>query len=209
MRIFRLTAATLFIAAMAAVPAFAQRTGATTQPAAPAQSGAAANIPAPKIAVVNSRMFGAEKGGITRFVAAYNSLNREFNPRRTELQSLEAKIKAVADEITKTQSVEPPEATRRRQEEGQRLERELKFKQEEAEAAYQKRYEEVVMPISRDIGNAVIAFAKQRGITMVFDMAKIADGVLHVDITTDITAAFIADYNSKNPATASTAAPGR
>jgi hypothetical protein len=36
-----------------------------------------------------------------------------------------------------------------------------------------------------------------------------SESILTIDPSMDITTAFIAEYNSKNPATASTAAPGR
>ena len=210
MKIFRLFVATLFIATIAAVSAFAQATGPAKPPvSAPAQ--ATGPVPAAKIAIVNTQAFDDEKTGITRFVAALKSLQREFQPRQTELQNMDTRIKAIADEISKTQSVADPNALRLKREEAEKLQRDLEYKKKDYEAAAAKRYEEVVGPISQDIGNALNAFAKQRGITMILDLSKQAmyESILTVDPSMDVTAAFITEYNSKNPATASTASPGR
>jgi len=209
MRIFRLFTATMFVAAIAAVPTFAQqRTGAAT-PASAAPAQAAGPVPTSKIAFVNTQAFGDEKAGITRYVNAQKSLEREFAPRFKELQDLAKRIQTLADDIAKTESVAAPQEIQRKQDEGAKLQRELKFKKEEAEAAFNKRREEVLGPISSDIGNALIQFAKQRGITMTLDISRLVEAIMTVDPTMDVTAAFVTEYNSKNPATASTAGPGR
>ena len=203
MKIFRLFAATMFIAAIASVSAFAQQ----AKPAATAPAQAAGPVPASKIAYVNSQAFADDKSGITRYVNAQKSLEREFQPRSTELQTLAKRIQTLADEIAKTQNVAAPAEIQRKQDEGEKLQRELKFKKEDAEAAYRKRAEEVLGPISAEIGNALIAFAKQRGITMTLDISRLGEAVLTVDPAMDITTAFIAEFNSKNPATAATVNP--
>lgn len=215
MKIFRLFAATLFLAAIAALPTYAQQRNsgaAAAQPAAPQTSNAP--VPATKIAFVNTEVFRDEKQGITRYVAAMKNLEREFQPSYTELQTMANRIKTLADELSKLNAasnaaVIDQKSIQAKQEEGERLQRELKFKKEDAEARFQKRYQEVVGPISQDIGKALDAFAKQRGITMILDVSKMIDSILTVDESMDVTAAFITEYNSKNPATASTAAPGR
>lgn len=214
MKIFRLIAATMFLAAIAAVPSFAQQrtgTSAAQPPAAPATGPAQAGavVPASKIAFVNTAVFGDEKAGISRYIAAVKNLQVEFDPRQKELITLANRIKAIADDIGKTENVQDPKVTQGKREEGERLQRELKFKKEEAEAAFQKRYEQVVGPISADIGKALDVFARQRGITMILDVSKMGDAILTVDVGMDVTSAFITEYNSKNPTTASTAAPGR
>jgi Skp family chaperone for outer membrane proteins len=209
MRIFRLFVATMFVAAMAAVPTFAQpKTGAAATPASPPPAQASGPVPASKIAFVNSQAFADEKVGITRYVNAQKSLDREFQPRYTELQTLAKKVQTLADEIAKTENVAAPAEIQRKRDEGERLQRELKYKKDDAEAAYRKRAEEVLGPISADIGTALTAFAKQRGITMTLDISKLFEAIMTVDPTMDITGAFVAEYNSKNPATASNVGPG-
>lgn len=211
MRIFRLIAATIFVAAIAALPSFAQqkqgaKPPATTPTPAPAQNTAANPVPA-KIAFVNTEAFKAEKIGITRWIAAAKSLEREFDGRGNELDALENRIQALGKELPTLSS--NPAVDRKsivaKQDEIARLQREQKFKKEEGEALFKKRYEEVVGPVSADIGKALDVFAKARGITLLLEYSSLRGSILSADFSTDVTAAFIADYNSKNPATAATA----
>jgi outer membrane protein len=208
MKNFRLIAAALMLAAMIAVSASAQtRPAGTTpaRPAAPQATPAASNAPVPdtKIAFIDTGAFGEEKVGITRFVNAMKSLEREFKPRQDELNTMQNRIKALADEISKTQSVADPKTIQAKQDEGERLQRDLKYKQDQADADFKKRYTDVVSPISSDIGKALDTFATQRGITMILDISRMGEAVLTVNPAMDVTKAFIAEYNAKNPATAS------
>lgn len=213
MRNFRILAAAMMLAAIIAVSASAQtrpaagtpaRPAATTPQTAPATSNAP--VPDTKIAFIDTGAFGEEKGGITRYVNAVKSLEREFKPRQDELNGMQTRIKTIADEITKLSgsSVVDPKTIQAKQDEGERLNRDLKYKKEQADADFAKRYGEVVGPISQDIGKALDQFATQRGITMILDISKLAPAILTVNPAMDVTSAFIAEYNSRNPATAST-----
>ena len=218
MKIFRLIAATIFIAAVAALPAFAQtRPGGkpaaapTTSPT-PAPSSGVTAVPA-KIAFVNTEAFKDDKSGIIRWIAAAKKLQLEFDPREKELENLENRIQALTKEL-ETLSASPVVDRKtivNKQDDIARLQREQKFKKEEGEALFKKRYEETVGLVSQDIGRALDAFAKQRGITLLLEYSRMLQmgAILSADNSTDVTAAFIADYNSKNPATASTVAPIR
>jgi Skp family chaperone for outer membrane proteins len=212
MRNFRILAAAMMLAAIIAVSASAQTRPAAGTPArptaAPQTTPAASNAPVPdtKIAFIDTGAFGEEKGGITRYVNAVKSLEREFKPRQDELNTMQTKIKAIADEIGKLSgsSVVDPKTIQAKQDEGERLNRDLKYKKEQADADFAKRYGEVVGPISQDIGKALDQFATQRGITMILDISKLAPAILTVNPAMDVTGAFIAEYNTRNPATAST-----
>lgn len=210
MRIFRLIAASATLAAITALSAFAQGTARpNTTPArpttAPAAAAAPANVPDSKIAFINTEAFGDEKVGITRYINAVKSLEKEFLPRQTELNTMSTRLKTLADDITKltNASVVSQESIRAKQDEAEALQRDMKRKKEDADAAFQKRYETVVGPISQDIGNSLTSFANTRGITMILDISKLAPAVLTVNPAMDVTQAFIAEYNSTHPATAS------
>jgi Skp family chaperone for outer membrane proteins len=208
MRNIRIFAAAIMLAAIVAVSASAQTRPAATPPAAsrPAATTPANTGPLPdtKIAFINTEAFGDDKGGITRYVAAVKSLEREFDPRQKELIGMQTRIKTIADEIGKLSgnTVVDPKTIQGKQEEGERLQRDLKYKKEQADADFAKRYQEVVSPISADIGKALDQFATSRGITMILDISKLAPAILTVNQNMDVTAAFIAEYNSR-PATAS------
>ena len=217
MKIFRLIAGTMFIAAISAFPALAQvRQGAkppaTSPTPAPTTGGGATAVTA-KIAFVNTEAFKDEKTGIMRWIAAAKSVQREFEPLERELQTLENRIQAISKEIEtlSNSSVVDRKSIVAKQDELARLQREQKFKKDEGEARFKKKYDEVVSPVSNDIGKALDAFAKQHGITLLLEYSRMIQigAILSADNSTDVTAAFIAEYNSKNPATASTAAPGR
>jgi Skp family chaperone for outer membrane proteins len=207
MRNIRILAATIMLAAILAVSASAQTRPAGTTAAPAARPAAASNAPVPetKIAFIDTSAFGEEKGGITRYVAAVKSLEREFKPRQDELNNMQNRIKALADEIGKLSgnAVVDPKTIQAKQQEGEGLQRDLKYKKEQADADFAKRYQDVVSPISSDIGKALDTFAQQRGITMILDISKLAPAILTVNPAMDVTAAFISEYNSK-PQTAST-----
>lgn len=202
MKNFRILAATLMLVAIVAVSASAQTRPATNTPARPAPSNAP--VPDTKIAFIDTGAFGEEQGGITRYVNAMKALEREFKPRQDELTTLNTRIKAIADEINKLSgnTVVDPKTIQAKQDEGERLQRDLKYKQDQAEADYKKRYNDVVSPISTDIGKALDSFATQRGITMILDISKLAPAILTVNPAMDVTQAFISEYNSTHPATA-------
>jgi Skp family chaperone for outer membrane proteins len=206
MRNIRILAAAIMLAALVAVTASAQTRPAATTPARPAATTPATTGPLPdtKIAFINTEAFGDDKSGITRYVAAVKSLEREFDPRQKELIGMQTRIKALADEIGKLSgsAVVDPKTIQAKQDEGERLQRDLKYKKEQADADFAKRYQEVVSPISADIGKALDQFATSRGITMILDISKLAPAILTVNQNMDVTAAFIAEYNSR-PATAS------
>ncbi|MDQ1421915.1 MAG: hypothetical protein QOJ52_3877, partial [Acidimicrobiaceae bacterium] len=134
------------------------------------------------------------------------ALEREFQPRQTELTTMQTRIKALADEIGKLSgsSVVDPKTIQAKQDEGESLQRDLKYKKEQADAAFAKRYDEAIAPISQDIGKALTQFATQRGITMILDISKLAPAVLTANPNMDVTQAFIAEYNSKPVASAGT-----
>ncbi|MDX6693294.1 MAG: hypothetical protein QOF02_897 [Blastocatellia bacterium] len=209
MRILRLIAASAILAAITALSAFAQGTARPTttpaRPAATAPAGAPANVPDSKIAFINTEAFGDDKVGITRYINAVKSLEKEFLPRQTELNNMNTRLKSLADEITKLTgaAVVSAETIRTKQDEAEALQRDMKRKKEDADAAFQKRYEAVVSPISTDIGNSLTSFANARGITMILDISKLAPAVLTVNPAMDVTQAFITEYNSTHPATAS------
>src|SRR6185295_7671726 len=105
MKTNRLIAALAFMLALTFSTAFAQ-----TRPAAPAQTPAqtSTSIPESKIALIYSDAFLDPKTGIARFNALLTTLNREFQPRQTELQGLQQRINTLSKEIDDTQNVAAP-----------------------------------------------------------------------------------------------------
>src|SRR6267142_6001277 len=105
MKIFRAIAAVAFLAVISAGSVLAQpRT--TTPGSAPSTQTAA--VPETKIALVNTDEFADEKTGITRLVAAMKRVDGEFQPRRTELQTLQGTIDKATADLQKAQALQDP-----------------------------------------------------------------------------------------------------
>ncbi len=158
-----------------------------------------------KVAVINTNAFGLEKG-ITKYISALDKLDAEFAPRQKELEAMATKLASLNKEIetlrTQAQTGAVPfnqGAAQAKVDEADKLSRDAKFKQEDAQASYNRRLQVVLGPIQADIGKALTEFAKAKGYALVFDIAKDREGLLiaigneKADITTD----FIAFYNAR------------
>jgi Skp family chaperone for outer membrane proteins len=203
MNIDRLIAAVAFVAALAVSPALAQTRPAAAGPPATPQTGAA--LPESKIALIYSDAFLDPKTGIARFNIVLSTLNREFQPRQTELQQLQQKIQQLKDEVDKTKSVAEPRALQQKVDQLEQWNKDLQRKGEDAQAAYTKRRGEIFAPLEDDIKKGLEAFAKQRGINVIIDGSQVP--VVYAADSIDVTRPFINDFNSKNPATASITPP--
>jgi outer membrane protein len=175
-----------------------QRPAAT--PANPAAAPQTVAVPDSKMAMIYSDAFLDPKNGIARYNSLLTTLNREFQPRQAELQGLQTRIQTLTKEIEDTQAVAAPDAIRQKRDQLNQLNTDFKRKGEDAEAAYAKRRQEIFMPLQTDIGKALEAFAKARGITVIVDGSQVP--LVYAADSIDITRAFIAEFNTKNPATA-------
>lgn len=198
MKSIRSIAAVLFFAALFSVSAFAQ-TGAT------APSGA-------RYAVVDTSAFADDKAGITRFNTALKTLDTEFQPRRTELQNITNQFNTLVKDLETLRSSTAPVApttVSAKQEQAETLQKEIKRKQEDAQAAFARRQEQVLGPIYNDIGKAIGEYAKQKGYALIIDLSKDQNQmVVYTDLAqTDITTDFIKFYNARPAGTATTARP--
>ncbi|MDQ5838772.1 MAG: OmpH family outer membrane protein, partial [Acidobacteriota bacterium] len=121
---------------------------------------------------------------------------------------------ALVKEISETQKVADQKAIAAKADQAEQLKTEIERKQQDGQKALEKRAQDLLGPVQQDISNAILAFARARGISVVFDLSKLGNVVMLVNEKDpiNITDAFIADYNQRNPAsTASTApaTPGR
>ncbi|HEX8188245.1 MAG TPA: OmpH family outer membrane protein [Pyrinomonadaceae bacterium] len=197
---------TFFAAALAATAALTA--SAQTQPAArTAAPAGAVTVAEGKFAIIDTEAFGDQKDGIKRLVAAFQAVEREFKPRRDDIQTLRTRYEALAKDIEATKAVADPKALAAKADQATQLETEIKRKQEDGQKALDRRVQELTGPVYQDIGNALQAYAKARGLSVVFDVSKMQGVVMVVDGGIDITSAFIADYNTRNPASTAAAAP--
>lgn len=178
----------------------------STTPATGAPQATVA-LPTSKIAVINSNEFMDAKSGILKFTNLVNRLNGEFQKQKDDLTAMNNRAQALEAEINKLRDapagtpIDQP-ALQAKADQLEQLKKDIQRKAEDAQAAYNKRREELFQPLQLEIGNAIEAFAKARGINVVIDGAAVP--LLYFEESTNITRAFIADFNSKNPAAAAT-----
>lgn len=152
--------------------------------------------------MIYSMDFQDPKNGISRFSTAIAKLNGEFQKIQDELTQTAQRLRQQQDEITKLQQTPnvTPAQVQARIEQLDQQKKDYTRRGEDAQAAYQRRRQELLSPLQEDVGKALDAYAKARGITMILDGSQMP--LLYAADSIDITKAFIADYNSKNPATA-------
>ena len=183
-------------------PAGAPAAQPTPTPAAPPATVA---LPMSKMAVINSDFFLDQKSGIAKFNSAVNKLNGEFQKVKDEITQMQTRASTLESEVNKLQSA--PEGTpidqkslQAKIDQLEQLKKDIQRRGEDAQASYNRRRAEIFTPLQDEIGKALEAFAKARGINVIIDAAQVP--LLFADEKIDITRAFIADFNSKNPVTA-------
>ena len=172
-------------------------------PAAPAT----VQLPVSKMAVIYTDLFLDQKNGILKFNTLVTKLNGEFQKTKDELTQMQTRAQTLETEITKLR--EAPEgapinqqALQAKIDQLEQLKKDIQRKGEDAQAAYNRRRQELFTPLQDEIGKALEAFAKARGINVIIDAASVP--LLYAADSIDITRAFITDFNSKNPVTAAT-----
>jgi Skp family chaperone for outer membrane proteins len=171
----------------------------------PAATPAPSNAPVPdsKIALIDTSMFGDEQSGIFRYIDAAKSVRAEFLTRTNELDTIQKRLETLITEIQTLNKapVVDQKSIQAKQQQGQALQNEFKTKKDRLDEDVNKRAEQVIAPISQQIGQAMDQFARQRGVTMMLDTSKLLPAILTAVPAMDLTQAFIADFNSKNPRT--------
>ena len=172
------------------------------------QTASTAPLPVSKMAVIYTDLFLDQKNGIAKFNNVLNKLNGEFQKIKDDITQLQNRAQALEAEINKLQSA--PEGTpidqrslQAKIDQLEQMKKDIQRKGEDAQASYNRRRQELFTPLQTEIGRALEDFAKSRGINVIIDAAQVP--LLYAADSTDITRAFIADFNSKNPVTAATA----
>lgn len=203
-----LISALLVVAFATTISAQQQPTRPAAQPTATPAPTAPATValPTSKMAVLYTDMFLDPKTGIAKFNAVVTKLNDEFQKVKDEIQAMQTRAQALETEINKLR--EAPAGTpidqrslQTKIDQLEQLKKDIQRKAEDAQGAYNRRRQELFGPLQDEIGKALEAFAKARGINVIIDAAQVP--LLYAADSIDITRAFITDFNSKNPATAS------
>lgn len=160
-----------------------------------------------KIGVINTNSFGDEKAGITKYISALRTLNIEFAPAQTELETLAKRlndlnkeIQTLRDQAASGKVAVNDKAAQAKMDEAEKLQRDFKFKEEDARARFGRRQQVVLAPVMEDIAKAMQDYAKQKGFAVIFDIAKDEAGLLIMiaDEKAEITKDFTAFYNARS-----------
>ena len=200
MKVFRTTLAAIAVAAFTILVQTLLTMGASsaetvTQPAAPANIG-----------IIDSSRFDDDKAGIARVTTAMKQLEVKFQPLQAEIRGMGDRLNALRTDLQKKQAIQDAATTSRQVDEANSLELQIKRKAEDARTSYQKEVLAIMEPLQNDLGNAVIAFAQTKGITLVLDSNRVP--IIYAAPTLDITQEFINEYNRTHPA-GSAPAPAR
>ncbi len=176
-----------------------------------AAAGVHAQVPfgGTRIALIDTGAFYDPVKGIRKLTRAYADLNKEFKAEHDALEAQGAKYKAlmqeiqqIQDQLTGTGGRAPDRRTLQatltaKTAEAGRLASDLKRKQDDAKARYDKREKVLADPVRKDIGEAIEAFRKKNNYDLIFDTAKLLESSLSANPALDVTAAFIKEYNAR------------
>jgi len=157
-------------------------------------------VPAMKIAWINSAAFINEQAGIKQLVRVGKELELEFGNQQSELALQNEKLRTIVAELGKLQtSGATNEVLQAKQEEGLKLQADLQQKQQAFQAAVQQAQQLKQTPVITEMDKAMDAFAKERDIGLIIDVAKLGNAVVSASASIDITTDFVAYYNASHP----------
>lgn len=179
--------------------AYGQQPTPTTTPPKPAGP-----LPKGKVAVINTGMFQEQ---VAEFKDKIESLNRQFEPRVKDIQSLADKITALETTLKSQSQVLAAARVAEMTENLDQMKREYQRKSEDLQAEAGRARDKAFEPITGKLGKFAEDYTAKRGIVMMIDIANaVQSGTLvWFDPRSDVTKDFIAEYNKANPVT--TAAP--
>lgn len=162
--------------------------------AATAQTPAA--IPSAKVAVV---MFQAAVTQTNEFQRDVADLQKKYQPRRTQLQSLNSEI----DELTKQLQADNAKLSNADRENRARVieekKKQLDRDSQDAQSDFQADMQQTIGAVAQKVGAFMTDYAQKNGYTLVLDAGnQQAQTVLYALPKTDITRAVIDGYNQKS-----------
>ncbi len=163
------------------------------------QQTAAGPSAGPRIAVVNTQAFGEI---INEYRQQVTTLQAEFRPTIDTLQRLGAEIQAEEDALQRLADQLTPDVRIKRADDLERKKKDFKRRQEDFNEAAEKRAVILLNPVREKISKALEAYAKERGIHILLDVATAAEagGLVYLAPGMDITEDFAARYNQAHPA---------
>src|ERR1044072_5575878 len=139
----------------------AARPAPTPETAAPATVA----LPISKMAVIYTDSFLDPKTGIAKFNSVLAKLNGEFQKTKDDIQGMQTRAQQLEDEINKLQNAPAGTTIDQRSlqakvDQLEQLKKDIQRKGEDAQAAYNRRRQELFSPLQDEIGKALETFAK-------------------------------------------------
>lgn len=173
-------------------------TGVSARAQQATQAGVGAALPDGKVAVVNTQAF---PGGIGELKQKYEAVDKQFQPRYQQLQTLENQLKQLETDI----KVKCPQLTADKCQEMQNSYEDTKKKgqrdYEDLKAEYDRTIDTATKPVRDKLYQFLNNYASQRGIVLVINLAGAAQSgsLAYWNPGSDITEDFIGEYNKANP----------
>jgi Skp family chaperone for outer membrane proteins len=163
-------------------------------------------LPKGKVAVINTAAFQQE---VQEFKAKVESLNRQFEPRVKEVQSLNDKINALETTLKSQSGVLTPAKVAEMTENLDSMKRDYKRKGEDLEADAGRARDKAFQPITGKLGKFAEEYTAKNGIVMLVDISNALQSgvVIWFDPRSDVTKDFINEYNKANPVTSAPPKP--
>lgn len=172
-----------------------------------------------KIAVIQFQLAVTQTN---EFQRNYADLQKKFDPKRQELQTINTQIDTMTKDLQSKASTLSPAEQQSRAQAIQDKKRQAQRMQDDDQSDYQSDMQDMINDMAQKVGSELQAYAREHGYTVVLDATQSqnqAPEVLYWSPATDITKAVVDAYNTKSgipapppqapaPTTAPKAAPG-
>ena len=162
------------------------------------QAGVGAALPEGKVAVVNTQAFPA---GIGELKQKYDQVDKQFQGRFQQLQTIETQLKQMENDIQVKGPTLAPDKLQEMQYNYTQLKTKGTRDYEDLKAEYDRTIGTATQPIRDKLYQFLNNYATQRNIILVINLAGAAQtGTLaYWNPGSDVTDDFIAEYNKANP----------
>jgi Skp family chaperone for outer membrane proteins len=191
--------------ASTAVSVAAQTAGAPpAKPASPPPSQAGGQKG--RVALINSALLQSK---LNDYKAKIDDLNKQFEPRVKEVQTLIDRINALETTIKSQGSVLPPAKIAEQTDQLNELKMQQKRKAEDLEADGEKARNQQLAPFKEKLQKFLGEFTARHNISLIVDLAngREANVIVWADARADVSELFIQEYNAAFPVAGAQATP--
>lgn len=138
----------------------------------------------------------------------FEALEKRFEPKRSELQKLQAELEEMRNRLTTQGDKLNDEARARLARDIEQRERRLRTSFEEAQADFEAERNEIFSRVGSKLVAVINDFAEANGFVVILDVANPQSGVVWAAAASNVTPSLIDAYNARHPLAAGTQQPG-